>query len=213
MSRDTAGRTLLVATLLCVVCSVLVSTAAVVLRPRQDRNRELDIQKNILLAADLLPMGAEASPQDVARAFERIEPRGAAYLVRAPGGEIEKVILPVEGRGLWSTLYGFLALRGDARTVVGIRFYQHGETPGLGGEIDNPRWQASWVGKRIVDEQGQPVLRVLKAAVDPGNPEAYRQIDGLSGATITSRGVENLVNHWLGPDGHGPLLQEIREMP
>ena len=203
-------RTLLVATCLCVVCSVLVSTAAVELKSLQERNKKLDIQKNILLAANLLPDAKNASEQDITQAFARIEKKGEIYLVKDEQGETQTIILPVEGRGLWSTLYGFLAMRPDGRTVVGLRFYQHGETPGLGGEVDNPRWLASWQGKQIVDEQGNPILKVLKGAVDASSPQAHRQIDGLSGATITGRGVEGLVNHWLGPQGHGPVLEELK---
>ena len=97
-------------------------------------------------------------------------------------------VLPISGKGLWSTLYGFLALEGDANTVRGITFYQHGETPGLGGEVDNPQWQAAWKGKTILDDKGGLVsVTVKKAKIDPSIPaEKHHYVDGLSGATITS---------------------------
>ena len=106
---------------------------------------------------------------------------------------------------LWSTLYGFLAL--DARTfeIQGITFYQHGETPGLGGEIDNPKWKALWPGKRAFDENMNPVIEVVK-----GQASADNEVDGLSGATMTSRGVTNLLRFWLGENGYGPYLKWFR---
>lgn len=214
MKKETPLRTLLVAVLLCIVCSVLVSTAAVTLQSRQRENKKLDIQKNVLLAAGILS-GSRVNKEDIQRGFRQIETVLAGgktiYLVKEEGaGEVTTFILPIEGKGLWSTLYGFLALEADTRTVVGIGFYQHGETPGLGGEVDNSQWKASWKGKRIVDEEGRPILQVVKGGVDQNSSESFRQIDGLSGATITARGVENLVNYWLGPEGHGPFLERFR---
>ena len=124
---------------------------------------------------------------------------------------IEKVILPVFGKGLWSTLYGFLALENDLKTISGITFYEHGETPGLGGEVDNPRWQAIWHGKQAFDENGNVSIEVLKGPVDPSSANANHQIDGLSGATITTRGVNNMVRFWLGENGYGPLLANLQK--
>ena len=214
MKKDTPFHTLLVASCLCMVCSILVSTAAVTLQSRQRENKKLDIQKNVLLAANILP-SPRPSREDIQRLFRRIEKVGEGerqvYLVREEGSErVTTLVLPIQGKGLWSTLYGFLAMEADTRTVVGIGFYQHGETPGLGGEVDNPQWKNSWRGKKIMDDGGQPILQVIKGAVDKSSSEAYRQIDGLSGATITSRGVENLVNYWLGSEGHGPFLERFR---
>jgi Na+-transporting NADH:ubiquinone oxidoreductase subunit C len=126
-------------------------------------------------------------------------------------GAVEKLILPIYGKGLWSTLYGFLALEKDLKTVSGITFYQHGETPGLGGEVDNPNWKGKWQGKQAFDDSGDVIIKVIKGAVIPGAPDADHQIDGLSGATLTARGVDNLVQFWLGENGYGPYLQQIRE--
>ena len=124
--------------------------------------------------------------------------------------QITKIILPVHGKGLWSTMYGFLALNRDGETVEGFAFYQQGETPGLGGEVDNPKWKASWIGKKVLDESGNPVIDIVKGSVDTTRPEAVHQVDGLSGATITSNGVENLLRFWLGENGFGPYLSKIR---
>jgi Na+-transporting NADH:ubiquinone oxidoreductase subunit C len=126
-------------------------------------------------------------------------------------GRTIKYILPVYGKGLWSTMYGFIALDTDLTTIQGFTFYEHGETPGLGGEVDNPRWKQIWVGKQAYDAEGRVQIRVIKGRVDPSAPEARFQIDGLSGSTLTTRGVDNLVRFWLGPDGYGPTMERLRE--
>ena len=117
------------------------------------------------------------------------------YRRKSPSGETEAWCIPISGYGLWSTLYGFLALEPDLNTVKGITFYSHAETPGLGGEVDNPSWQAQWPGKQILDARGQLVgVSLKKGAVDESIPfEQAHQVDGLSGATITSNGVTNFV--------------------
>jgi Na+-transporting NADH:ubiquinone oxidoreductase subunit C len=102
-------------------------------------------------------------------------------------------------------------LENDLKTVSGITFYQHGETPGLGGEVDNPNWKGGWQGKQAFDDAGDVIIQVIKGKVMPGSPDADHQIDGLSGATLTARGVDNLVQFWLGENGYGPYLQQIRE--
>lgn len=113
-----------------------------------------------------------------------------------------QVIIPIRGRGLWSTLYGYIALTEDASTVSGITFYQHKETPGLGGEVDNPDWKAQWPGKPAI-EDGQVVIEVKKQGKVT---DSQRQIDGMAGATITTRGVHRLVRFWLGEQGFGKYL-------
>jgi Na+-transporting NADH:ubiquinone oxidoreductase subunit C len=123
-------------------------------------------------------------------------------------GRLDRIILPVHGNGLWSTMYGFLALDRDMTTVESFAFYEHGETPGLGGEVDNPRWKKSWVGKKVLDPRTwEPTIQVAKGTADPNAPS---QVDGLSGATLTARGVEKLVRFWLSDEGYGPLLEKLR---
>ena len=145
--------------------------------------------------------------QDMA-SINRREHYALIYLLRSEVG-IDRIILPVHGYGLWSTLYGFIALEGDGNTVSGITFYEHAETAGLGGEVDNPSWKAKWQGKRIYDDQGQVAMRVMKGSVDPSSAGADYQVDGLSGATLTSRGVENMIGYWLGDEGYGPILKNF----
>lgn len=129
-----------------------------------------------------------------------------AYVLRDDDGAIDKVILPVHGYGLWSTLYGFIAVEEDGNTIYGLQFYDHAETPGLGGEVDNPRWTAQWRGKKLTDEQGRLSITVAKQT--PAAGEEFH-VDALSGATLTARGVDNLVRFWMGEQGYGPFLGHL----
>jgi Na+-transporting NADH:ubiquinone oxidoreductase subunit C len=132
------------------------------------------------------------------------------YIARGTDGELEQLILPVHGKGLWSTLYGYMALDADLSTINGFAFYQHGETPGLGGEVDNSRWKAQWVGKQAFGPDGARKIEVLKGKVDPAGSDAQYQVDGLAGATITTRGVSGLLKYWLGEGGFEPLIERLR---
>ena len=118
--------------------------------------------------------------------------------------------MPIKGYGLWSTLHGFLALESDLKTVVGLGYYEHAETPGLGGEVDNPSWKAKWVGKEVFGDNNEIMIKVVKGAVDSASPKAKYQMDGLSGATLTSRGVENMLQYWLSDQGFGPYFDKVR---
>jgi Na+-transporting NADH:ubiquinone oxidoreductase subunit C len=130
------------------------------------------------------------------------------YLVRQPGEDkLLQVVLPVYGKGLWSTLRGYMALKSDYETIQGLTFYEHGETPGLGGEVDNPTWKAQWEGKKLYNDQGEPAAEVWKGPAPSGNEYA---VDGLSGATITSRGVTNFLRYWASEDGFGPYLEKMK---
>ena len=242
------------ATVVCVVCAVVVSSTAVALKDLQTANANAYRQQNVLAAAGLLAPDEDIDQDEIERRFERIEtvaidlatgaerdgfdvttydqrraaadpstsrpaPDNAAqvqrlpevalvYEVRGPSGELEMVVLPVSGKGLWSTLYGYIALDGDLRTIRGITFYEHLETPGLGGEVDNPRWKSLWDGRMAFDEDQEVAITVIKGRAGPPSEDPYR-VDGLSGATITSRGVTNLVHFWLGPDGFGTYLERL----
>ncbi len=139
----------------------------------------------------------------------RIPDQALVYKKLADSGETELVILPVEGKGLWSTLYGFVALDSDLETIRGLTFYEHKETPGLGGEVDNPKWKSLWPGRRAFDASFEPKIEVIKGMAGPPDADPHR-VDGLSGATITSRGVTNLLRFWLGKQGFGPYLERRR---
>jgi len=254
--KESTVRTLAVALVVCLVCSVFVAGAAVVLKSTQIENKELDKQRSILAIAGLGdaelsgkqvkalykerivakvvdlesgtfsdvqdvntfdPLKAAKDPklsdalpgeQDIA-SIKRRERFTTVYLVEKDG-QLDTLILPVRGYGLWSTLYGFMALKGDLNTVVGMGFYQHAETPGLGGEVDNPKWKALWPGKTLFGEDGKLAVDIVKGNVDSQSPKATHQVDGLAGATLTSNGVENLLRFWLGQKGFGPFIANLR---
>ena len=148
-----------------------------------------------------------SAEQDVAK-ISRRENYSLVYVVEGSAGEIEKIILPIHGYGLWSTLYGYIALESDGNTVAGLGFSEHGETPGLGGEVDNPRWKAHWPGKKVYRD-GEVAIGLIKGPVDPASANAPWQVDGLAGATLTARGVTNLVQFWLGENGFEPFLNNL----
>jgi Na+-transporting NADH:ubiquinone oxidoreductase subunit C len=249
LPNDSIKKTFVVALLLSLVSSMLVSLSAVVLRPLQVENASLDRQRNILAAAGLLDEGT-----DISDAFSRIEARvvdldsgqfsddidaeslderraardpatsvalskkqdiaaigrrsryATVYLVK-DGDAVEAIILPIYGYGLWSTLYGFIALEPDLNTVVGLTYYEHAETAGLGAEVDNPAWLSQWKGRRVFDESGAPVLRAAKGRSTATGDAAFYEVDGLAGATLTSNGVTNMLHFWLGEQGFGPFLE------
>ncbi|MGR0277476.1 Na(+)-translocating NADH-quinone reductase subunit C [Marinomonas dokdonensis] len=155
------------------------------------------------------PALSEALVNDPA-SIKRRAKFASVYLVKAADDSIERIILPVHGYGLWSTMYGFIALENDFDTIIGFGFYDQGETPGLGGEVDNPNWKALWEGKKVYNDQGDAVIQLAKGGVDSADPQAIHKVDGLSGATLTSRGVTNLVQYWLGEEGFAPFLSTLR---
>jgi len=252
LSNDSLEKTIAIALSLCFVCAILVSVAAVALRPLQIENKALDMKKNILDVAGLLQEGTdineafaeqiEAKLVDVATGdyvegdVEAYDQRKAAkdpalnikltttqdlasiktrakiakvYLVKE-GGAVKSIILPVHGYGLWSTMYGFLALEADGQTVQSINFYDQGETPGLGAEVVNPNWRALWKGKKVYDEAGNVSLGLIKGLVDTSKPGSEFQVDGLAGATLTSVGVTNLVKYWMSQEGFAAYLAKVR---
>jgi Na+-transporting NADH:ubiquinone oxidoreductase subunit C len=154
------------------------------------------------------PAGRTEAPENGAKV--KYLPNNALIYHLVEGDEIKKIIFPIEGKGLWSTMYGFIALEADANTVAGITFYEHGETPGLGGEIDNPNWKGLWPGRKVYDAAGVAKLTVIKGLA--GKPDAApHQVDGISGATLTGRGVGYTVLFWFGEQGFGPYLDNFRK--
>ncbi|MDP7151096.1 MAG: Na(+)-translocating NADH-quinone reductase subunit C [Paracoccaceae bacterium] len=248
LPKDSVPKTLFVAVAVCLVAAMIVSAAAVALRPIQEINKAREKQINILQVAGLYENGT-----DVATAFTVFEPRvlelatgsftdrfdaatfddrAAAddpatsvaladdpagigrqsqfvtvYLLRDQTGAIDKVILPIHGYGLWSTLYGFIAVEENGNDIFGLQFYSHAETPGLGGEVDNPRWKALWSGKKLTDAEGVLQITVAKSAPPAG---AEFHVDALAGATLTSAGIDNLVRFWMGETGYAPFLANLK---
>lgn len=131
---------------------------------------------------------------------------GQLYYLLDEKQAVKKIILPIEGYGLWGYLFGYIALEADGETIAGITYYKHAETPGLGGEVDNPVWKGSWKGKKAY-KPNDPVPAIMTAK----NASGEYEVDSLSGATITSRGVTNMMQFWLGENGFGPFLQKVRQ--
>ncbi len=266
MQRDSIANTFRVAILLCLVCSVAVSSLAVGLRSTQQEKKEEFRQQNILKAAGLWPTGSDVGDVDTKVLFEehirpvvidfskdkltkafspgapeieteaalrdgklskaidgsedtgtdvagirRREVYATIYEVR-DGDRLKTLVLPIRGYGLWSTLWGFIAIDFSSATrdpqslkVAGLTYYKHAETPGLGGEVDNPSWKKKWERKQIFDGEWAVQLEVAK------NAAGDYQVDALSGATLTSNGVSNMLLYWLGEPGYGPYLKSLLE--
>ena len=143
--------------------------------------------------------------QDIATLKKR-ENLAHVYLVKTSASDAtpSQYVFPIRGKGLWSTCKGFLAINADLKTASGITYYEDGETPGLGGEINSKEFQDKWPGKVIFGENNEVILEVSKSATSD------HQVDALSGATITSKGVQYMIQYWLGPNGYGPYLDQLR---
>ena len=260
--RDSMFNTFVVTLVLCIGCSLLVSTAAVALKETQGENKSLDRQRKIIEVAGLAGQAKALDAKAVKDMFTdgTIEPRVVnletgeyvedksianpsfderkaakdatmnakiksnmfrigldmrekytwVYLVKDKQGKLEQVVLPIYGKGLWSTMYGFVALDDDLKTINGLTYYEHGETPGLGGEVDNPKWKQQWHGKQVW--RGAPSDATLAIGVAKGSPTVDNlpyMVDGLSGATITSRGVDNMIKYWFSSDAFGHYLEKL----
>lgn len=171
-------------------------------------NSDVDAKRYDQRSAAKNPETSRTAPENPAKVM-RLPDDGLVYEV-VQDGEVQSIILPIEGMGLWSILYGYIALDPDLTTIRGITYYEQGETAGLGGEVENPRWKALWPGRKAFDERGNVKIRVTKGAAGPPDEDPYR-VDGLSGATLTSRGVTNMLQFWLGDNGFGPYLDRLRE--
>jgi len=262
---------IILAVVLCVVCSLVVSTAAVGLKSLQDRNVALDLKANLLQVTGFEDLGSadeinklfgerfeieiidlETGKPAVKEAMEALNEAGKkmsseeetlekysqvwaskskkksvsdpltkdedtvqikyrekfshVFIMKSESGEVEKYVFPVRGYGLWSMMKGFLAVEPDLQTIAGLTFYAHSETPGLGGEIKSAKFKAQWPGKHIYGDEGKVRVQVVKAA-----PDDEYSIDALTGATITSKGVSNMMKFWMGDEGFGPYIKTKKE--
>lgn len=267
-NKDSPINTAIVAGSLCLVCALVVSTAASALKKIQDENVSVDRMKN-LLAVTQFPeetmassemikstfaenfdrviidmttgepaeeaclaamqsigkkwkdkeelilkydqfLASKTKREEVAEKIEGDDPAVIKYrekysfvyiLKNKDDGTPKTYVLPVRGYGLWSMMHGYLAIKPDFQTVEGLVFYDQAETPGLGGEVKSERFKNAWPGKKLFAENGDVQIRVIKSA-----PKDDHSIDALSGATITSNGVTNAMNYWLGPEGFKPYI-------
>lgn len=256
MPRSPALHTIGFAAAVCVVCAVLVSSSAVLLRDRQQANIELDRKRNVLMAAGVITEDQSLSREEIERRFAsfevvavdletgdedadfpvagydtrraladpaasrpvpandaqvlRVPQRALVYRQRGADGRLQLLVLPIEGMGLWGTMYGFLALGPDLKTIRGLTYYEHKETPGLGGEVDSAAWKTLWPGRVAFDEGGGTVIEVVRGRAGSVTEDPHR-VDGLAGATITGRGVTGMLQFWLGAQGYGPYLARLRK--
>ncbi len=252
--NESITKTLLVSFLICLICSLVVSFAAVNLRDAQNENKlndqrlkilqagqiynsnfdiktqfdsievkfinfqtgkltdkydglSIDSYDQVVASRDLLLSSKVPQGEDIAIIKNR-ENIGKVYIVRDELGNLSKIILPIRGFGLWATMFGYISLENDFNTIAGIEFYQHKETPGLGGEVDNAKWKSLWPGKKIYDENLN-TLKVIKGKVDPDDSMYLYKVDGLSGATLTSRGITNMIEYWFSESGYSSMLKEL----
>ncbi|CAL1329480.1 Na(+)-translocating NADH-quinone reductase subunit C [Candidatus Providencia siddallii] len=244
-------KTLLIVFLLCLVCSIIVTTVSVNLKSKQEEQIKLDVQKNILNVSGLLKYKMTqkeikeiynkyiekkflnfktnklytinnfnlkkelnsdktsiklSSNEDIAKIHRRAN-FSEIYLVKNNTGDISQIILPIYGSGLWSIMYAFISINSDGITSNGITFYEHGETPGLGGEVDNQKWKKQWKGKKLFNNNGKIAIKII-----PHNTSNnIYNIDSLSGATLTSNGIQHILDFWLGDKGFGPFLKKVQK--
>ncbi|MDO4250677.1 MAG: Na(+)-translocating NADH-quinone reductase subunit C [Moraxella sp.] len=253
--------TIATALVLCLVCSVMVSVAAISMKPKQDKNITLDRNKNILMAANLfdpakdtaadaearfanvemklvdLSKGVYASEEELKAAgitnvdsydankaakdpklnidlgnddparIGAIPKFATVYLIKDDKGALSSIVLPINGSGLWGQIYGFITLKNDINTIEGLSFYQHKETPGLGALIEESKWRSQWADKKAYDDNGTVSAGVVKSGTPKPTPN---YVDGVTGATITSLGVNKMVQFWLGERGYKPFLDNLK---
>ncbi|WP_290654770.1 Na(+)-translocating NADH-quinone reductase subunit C [Idiomarina sp.] len=248
--NESLGKTIGVVLALCLVCSILVAGSAVALKPMQEKNAALAMQRHILNAAGILEAGmdipsvyderikahvvsledyqvvqdkdpkdfdnrkAAGDPETSTKLDKSTDIAGLGtmenmtevYLVMDENGNRNGAVLHIRGQGLWGTMYGLISLEDDMSTVRGVHFYEHSETPGLGGEITNPAWVKTWEGKELYGDDGKVKFDLVK-----GGASNEHEVDALSGATLTSNGVDATIDFWMSEKAYGPLLDKLRK--
>jgi len=212
------------AAIVTIVCSVLLAGAATLLKPRQIENEELDMKKNILISAGIHSEQGSFTRSEINTLYKKYirefsinkagvpvekaeDPDNLSLYRYERDGKVSAYIIPVSGKGLWSTIYGYVALSSDCNTVEGITFYKHGETPGLGGEISKTWFSDNFKGKQIFDETGNLVsIGVAKGKYTGNDPQ--HNVDGISGATLTGRGVSHFLKTEL--EKYNPFFATVK---
>lgn len=256
MNNNSPQKALLVVTLVALVCSILVSVAAVALKPVQLRNQLIERSRNIVALTGLVEPGSKLSDAEILEAVEQLDIRvvdldtgefddsidaakfderravidpdlsteipagedvsnlgrrsryAIVYLVW-DAGELDRLIVPIHGQGMWSTLYGYIALEGDLNTIAAVTFYEHAETAGIGDQITQPVWLAGWAGRQIFDSSENLRFRISTGKVEDGSSAAKHEVDALTGATVTASSVTRIIAYWFGPHGYQPFLGSL----
>ncbi len=176
----------------------------------------IDLASGKVVEGDVNTFEERADARDQAKSFKpendiaglnRVAKKAVVYLVKDEQGKVTTIVLPIVGSGLWNLMYGFVGLEADMNTVKSVIYSDHSETPGLGAEVLNPNWKALWPGKKMFDEQNNVAIKIVKGGAKAGDVHG---VDGLSGATLTSNGVENTLHFWLGEEGYGPFITNYR---
>jgi Na+-transporting NADH:ubiquinone oxidoreductase subunit C len=221
--------TIVFTTIVTVVLGLGLSVTADRLRDRQSINEQLDIKKNIL---SVLGFGQsnDWTNDKVQSLYEQninefIVDKTGSIISAVESSDLNKYTIyqsrendkvtgyaiPIAGKGLWGTMYGYFAIEPDAETVKGITFYRHKETPGLGAEVDKEWFQNNFVGKKLVDTNGSLVsVEVVKGYVSSTDPKAMHKVDGISGATITGKGLTTFLKNDL--QKYEPYLAKVRKL-
>lgn len=211
------------------VCSLLLTGAATGLKERKLRNVAVDRQKNILKSVGLFDPDQQSTVAQIERLYQdKIRCYAMDGSGRIVGGESDAMpvcfyvkdaqpaayILPVDSRGLWGKIRGYMAIEKDGKTVAGFSVYSHNETPGLGGEIEKPWFQENFVGKRIVDEAGEfAAVGIAKGKVADAIAvdRQANYVDGISGATLTGKFLTGGLKEVL--LDYEPLSEQFRAGP
>jgi Na+-transporting NADH:ubiquinone oxidoreductase subunit C len=259
-ANDSPLKALVVVLAVSLVCSVLVSSASIILKPVKLLNQKVERSRHIVALTGLVPAGKKLTNDEILQVVEQldirvinidtgefdnnIEPekfdaRAAAnkpelsveispdndlarigrrarhtlvYLVWSED-ELKRIILPIHGQGMWSTLYGMLALEADFNTIGAVTFYEQAETAGLGDQITQPDWQAKWQGRQIYNNQGEVAFRIASGPVDESSTAALYQVDAISGATVTAVSVTRIVEFWFGSNGYLSFINNLKQEP
>lgn len=249
LPNDSKAKTLGMAFAVSMICAVVVSSTAVMLRPLHEahraRQQQLRLDETLasgavsgaadtaspagtmetlivdlatgLKARDIQPSGFDMraaaavvetsmplSPEEDIAGIGRRPKFAQIHVLRNQHG-LELVVLPIYGTGYQSTIFAYLALKGDLRTVASLKIVEHGETPGIGAKIDEPAWQQLWPGKLLADADGQVRLTVAR-----GTASSEYEVDGITGATRTGNGISNMLRFWLGANGYAAVLDKLR---
>ena len=216
-------------TIVTVILGLGLSFTADSLRDRQVLNEELDIKKNILSVLGY-KQDTPWSDEEVQSLYDRnineirIDEVGSvldevdkssnfAYTIyqSRENNKVTGYAIPIAGKGLWGTMYGYFAIEPDAETVKGITFYKHKETPGLGAEVDKDWFKNNFIGKKLTDKNGELVsIEVVKGYVSKTDPDALHKVDGISGATITGSGLTTFLKSDL--EKYEPYFARVRRI-
>jgi len=260
VNNESPQKALLMVFSIALVCSILVSVAAVSLRPIQIRNQLIEKSRNIVALSGLVDPGEDLSTDEILIAVTQLDarvididtgefedsldanefdPRAAVHDAELgtaipddedianlgrrsryeivhlvwKGDELLRIILPIVGQGMWSTLYGFIALEADLNTIAAVSFYEQAETAGLGDQITHASWQSRWQGRELFGSDASFRFRVATGPVQDGSAASRHQVDALTGATVTGTAVTRLVDYWFGPHGYQAFLNNIKNNP